>query len=104
MVWESINVSTSGKTSVWILVQFDVLRKDCVVGQPYRAHLTLYGQLASVRFFHMCVQGEEIVAEQIAMSTFNLGVVVFDVRLSRSKVLVCMSAYDAYPHTLHPFL
>ena len=103
-MWKSVKVTIIDTLFVSILVQFDVIRKDCVVGQPYLACVTSYRQLARVRFFHVCVQGKEIVAEQIAMSTLNLGVVVFDVRLSRSEVLVCMSAHDAYPHTLHPFL
>ena len=103
-MWKSFKVTTIDTSFVSILVQFGVIRKDCVVGQPYLACVTLYGQLTRVRFFHVCVQGKEIVAKQVAMSTFNLGVVMSDVGLGRSEVLVCITAHDAYPHPFHSFL
>ena len=63
MVWNLVKVIIIDTPFINILVQFNVIRKDCVVGQPYLACVTSYGQLARVRFFHVCVQGKEIVAE-----------------------------------------
>ena len=104
VVWNLVKVTIIDMPFISILMQFNVIRKDCVVGQPYLACVTSYGQLARVRFFHVCVQGKEIVAEQVAMSTFNLGVVVSDVGLGRSEVLVCITAHNAYQHTFHSIL
>ena len=103
-MWTLVKVTIIDTPFIIIPVQFNVIRKDCVVGKPYLACVTSYGQLARVRFFHVCVQGKEIVAKQVAMSTFNLGVVMSDVGLGRSEVLVSITAHDAYPHPFHSFL
>ena len=53
---------------------------------------------------HVCLQGEEIVAVNVAKPAFDLGVVMLDMKMSHSEIAICTPTDDAEPQALHPLL
>ena len=55
-------------------------------------------------FLHVCLQGEEIVAVNVAEPAFDLGVVMLDMKMSHSEIAIRTPTDDAEPQALHPLL
>ena len=55
-------------------------------------------------FLHVCLQGEEIVAVNVAEPAFDLGVVMLDMKMSHSEIVICAPTDNAESQALHPLL
>ena len=67
------------------------------VGQPNRTDLALDRHFFRVCLLHVCVYGEKIVAAKVAEPTSDLGMVMFNMKMSHPKVAIRAPAYCTDP-------